>query len=456
MATDVIFDVLARDRASSVFDKVGRSTDRTSSSMQKFGKVAKWAALGAAAGAAVAAKALFGMAKNAMADEAAQRKLAIGIKNATGATDAQVSAVEDWISAQGRLLGVTDDELRPAFQRLVQATGSIDEAQRQMSIAMDVSAGTGKSLKVVTEALMKANNGTTASLSKLGLKTKDVNGETLSLDDALKEMSKTFEGQASSAANTAEGKFERLKIMFDETKESIGAKLIPVAEKLADFMLNKLGPAVRRIAGWLKENLGPAFRAVAEFITDKVIPAAKMFSTWFMDKIAPGLKRTVQPVLEGIRSLFAKIGEKLEENRPQLEKLQTAFKKIAEFIADKVMPVIGVIVGKVGLPLLGKVIGTIIDSVGWLVDKLDWLIDKLGDVKDLIGSIDLTPWDGVLPSFRAAPSGGGSPGGAGTFASARSASGGGEPLIVQLVLDGKVIQQSLLRLQRRDGGLGFV
>lgn len=263
-ARRIVIEFLGEDKnlGSTTADLDGK-TSRLGSTLAKVGKVA---AVGMAAGAVIAGKAMFDMTRNAMEDDAAQRKLALSMKNTVGATDAQIASTEKWISRQGRALGVTDDELRPAFQRLVEATGSVDEAQRQMGIAMDVSAGTGKSLKTVSEALMKANNGTTASLSKLGLKTKDANGETLSLDQALKSMADTFEGQAAAKANTLEGKIGRLKLIFDETKETIGSKLIPVVTRLADWFLNEGLPAIQRFGDWFSNNLAPTFRRIGEVI----------------------------------------------------------------------------------------------------------------------------------------------------------------------------------------------
>jgi hypothetical protein len=255
------FDLLANDRASHVFNKVGDSADRTTDRFKNF---AKMGAVAAAAGAVLVGKALVDMTKNAMADEAAQRKLALALQNSTGATKAQVSGVEDWIAKQGRVLGITDDELRPAFQRLAESSGSVKTAQEQLAIAMDVSAGTGKSLETVTSAMMKANNGTVTSLSRLGLKTKDAAGETLSLDDAMKKMSQTFGGQASAAADSTEGKFQRLKVMFDESKEAIGGRLIPIASSLATLLLTKVVPAVQQLGDWLSSKLGPPLRDLAE------------------------------------------------------------------------------------------------------------------------------------------------------------------------------------------------
>lgn len=241
-------------------DSAGDATTRLSDRMRAVAKVAGFAL---AAGAVMAAKGLYSATKAAIADSAAQAKLAQGLKNAAGANDAQVAATERWISAQGRALGVTDDELRPALSRLVTATKDVEEAQRLAALSMDVSAGSGKSLESVSTAMMKAANGNVSALSRLGINTKNAAGETISFEEATRRMAETFGGQAATKANTLEGKMARLRLIFDETKETIGMKLIPVLTDLADWFLTDGLPAISRTATLLKATLGPAFTAVA-------------------------------------------------------------------------------------------------------------------------------------------------------------------------------------------------
>ena len=95
-----------------------------------FGKKAglAFAAAGAAA-VAYAGVLLVDGVKSAIEDEAAQAKLATTLENVTGATDATIAATESWITQQGLALGITDDELRPALDRLTRATGDVEEAQ---------------------------------------------------------------------------------------------------------------------------------------------------------------------------------------------------------------------------------------------------------------------------------------------------------------------------------------
>jgi hypothetical protein len=255
--TTLSFNVLARDNASRTITKVGKSFGGLHASV---GKVTKGLGfLGpaiAGIGAGAAATALIDMAKGAMEDEAAQKTLATQLKNSAKATDAQVTAVEDYISATGKAKGITDDEMRPALANLVRATNDVGEAQSLMNLAMDVSRGTGKDLGAVSIALAKAQNGNVGALGKLGIATKDANGKTLSFEQITAKLATTFKGQANVHANTLAGKMDRLKLVFDETKESIGAKLLPIAEKFGTWMLTKGIPAIERFIQNMKDGKG--------------------------------------------------------------------------------------------------------------------------------------------------------------------------------------------------------
>jgi hypothetical protein len=250
---------------------LSRTADTAEGRMGRLGgtiaKVGKLAAVGAAAGFAVAGVALFKMAQGAAEDAAGQARLAKALKNSTGATDAQVAKVEDWISAQGKALGVADDQLRPALEKLAGATKNVGQAQRLTSLAMDVSAGTGKSLEQVSNALMKAQNGQVAGLSKLGISTKDAAGKTIDFEEAQKRLAALHKGQAATNANTLEGKIGRLKLILSETGETIGSKLLPVATELADWFLNEGLPKIEAFGNYLSQTLPPVFERIKQVVS---------------------------------------------------------------------------------------------------------------------------------------------------------------------------------------------
>lgn len=200
----------------------------------------KKAAVPAAAAIAGLGAALFSATQDAIADDAAQAKLALTMRNTTGATDAQIKSTEDWISQQGKALGITDDELRPALGRLMSQTHDVTRAQELMSIAMDVAQGTGKSLATVTEAMAKAAAGSTTALGKLSPELKQMEKDGASADEMMAALAGTFQDQASIAAGTAQGQFQRLGVALAETKESIGAALLPAITAVLPY-LTKMG-----------------------------------------------------------------------------------------------------------------------------------------------------------------------------------------------------------------------
>jgi hypothetical protein len=208
----------------------------------------KKAAVPAAAALVGLGAALFDATKGAIEDDAAQKKLALQLMNSAGATDAQIAATETWISTQGTALGVTDDDLRPALARLVSQTHDVTKAQELASLAMDISAGTGKDLGTVTEALAKAAGGSTTALAKLSPELKQMAKDGASADEMMAVLSGTFMDQATVAADSAQGQFKRLGIALSETKESIGAALIPAVEAML--------PLLTSFGAWAQEHPG--------------------------------------------------------------------------------------------------------------------------------------------------------------------------------------------------------
>jgi hypothetical protein len=208
----------------------------------------KKAAVPAAAALVGLGAALFDATKGAIEDDAAQKKLALQLMNSAGATDAQIAATETWISTQGKALGVTDDDLRPALARLVSQTHDVTKAQELASLAMDISAGTGKDLGTVTEALAKAAGGSTTALAKLSPELKQMAKDGASADEMMAVLSGTFMDQATVAADSAQGQFKRLGIALSETKESIGAALIPAVEAML--------PLLTSFGNWAQEHPG--------------------------------------------------------------------------------------------------------------------------------------------------------------------------------------------------------
>jgi hypothetical protein len=239
----------------------GTSAESLGDQFSNFGKKAALAF--AAAGAAIGAYAKAAI-ENAAADEAAQRKLTLTIQNTTNATAAQIAGVEDYITKTSLAIGVTDDQLRPAFSRLVRSTNDVEEAQKLLNLALDISSATGKPLEAVSNALGKAYDGNSQALGRLGLgldanllKSKDT-------DKIMNTLTKTFGNFAENEAQSTEKGLARIKIATDELNEQIGTALLPLVQEFTKYILENVVPQLQSFVngltgkGGLSEGLSDA------------------------------------------------------------------------------------------------------------------------------------------------------------------------------------------------------
>jgi hypothetical protein len=206
----------------------------------------KKAAVPAAAALGAVVAVIGDSVKAAIEDEAAQASLARQIKASSGATDSQVASVEKYISSLAKSAAISDDEARPAFQKLIVATKDVTKATDLMNLATDVAAATGKPLVDVTDALAKAYAGNMKGLNSLSPEIKGMIKDGASLAEVQAVLTKNFGGAGEAAANTAAGGMKKLGIAFAETKESIGAAFLPI--------MLKLQPVLEKFANWAQEN----------------------------------------------------------------------------------------------------------------------------------------------------------------------------------------------------------
>ena len=215
------------------------AVEGNASKISEFGKKAAAAfAVAAVAAAAYGTKLAIDGVKAAIQDEQAQLRLASALRTATGATDAQIKATEDMILKTSLATGVADEQLRPAFQRLAVSTKDTVEAQKLLNLALDISKGKGIELETVANALGRAQDGNTTALGRLGLGLSKAELSTLSFTEVQSKLSDLYGGAAAANAETFQGKIDRLKVGFDEAKESLGTALLPQVERFISFLNN--------------------------------------------------------------------------------------------------------------------------------------------------------------------------------------------------------------------------
>ena len=350
------------DKAIADFKKLETTGQKASFAIKK---AAVPAGLALAAVGAVAFDAVKAFAE----DDAAAQKLATTLTNVTGATDSQVKSVEDFISKTSVAAAVADDELRPALDSLVRGTGDVAEAQDLLGLALNISAGTGKDLGAVSDALSKAFNGTLGPLKKLDPALATLIEDGATTDEVFAALGETFAGQASTAANTTQGKMKNLGIQMGELKESIGEAVAPLAEKLI--------PKLLEFTTWASKNKG---LVVAIGATIGVLAAAII-------ALNAGLAiyNTIQAVTAAINTVAA-----------------ASFSAL--WVATGAVIIIGIIAALVALQVKFNIFGKAIDGIkaGFLIwwDTVKFVFGAIkagfGELKDLGVKI----FDGIGGAFK--------------------------------------------------------
>jgi len=276
-------------------------------------KVGAAFALAAAAAAAYAVKIGIDGVKSAIEDEAAQLRLAGALKSATGATDAQIKATEAYISKTQLATGITDNDLRASFQRLSVSTKDVTKSQDLLNLAIDVSKGTGKDLASVTEALAKSYEGTDGKLAKLGIGLSAADLKTMNFTETTKALSNLYGGAAAANAETFQGRIDRLKQAFDEGKEAIGVRLLPIIEKLIGYLFqygvpifNKFKDAWDVIAEAIDKNK-EKFAGFIDLMTTYVLPVLKTIFGYLIDigaKVASAIINAFGTILGAVTPII--------------------------------------------------------------------------------------------------------------------------------------------------------
>lgn len=256
-------------RAQRDLDRLKAQAARTATPMQKLGNtlrsnVAPALAMAAAAAGALAVKFAVDGVKAAAAEQVAMAKLETALRN-VGQAHA-IDEVNTFLDSLQRATGISEDQLRPAYQSLVTATRDVAKAQELLQLAMDISVQTGKPLETVTLALAKAATGQTAALRKLGVPLSDAAIKSGDLTLITGELTEAFGGGAAAAAATYQGQLQRIAVAAGEVQEAFGKGFLSAfgdtSESTNEMMdaIAKLEPVMYDLG----ENIGTLVKAMAD------------------------------------------------------------------------------------------------------------------------------------------------------------------------------------------------
>jgi hypothetical protein len=207
------------------FDKKG--LERATKELKGFDKVvatgsfrlrafAKAGGVAAAAGLAIFTKRSISAA---LAQERLDKSLQLTLSSI--GQGALASEITSFIQSLQTTTNVTEDELVPAFQQLVAQTGDVQSSQELLKLALDASAGTGKDLSTVLDAITKAAIGNYKSIGTLGIGITAAEAKTMGFAKTIQLLQK-YEGAAEQSTLTLDGQMKAFRISAGEATETLG------------------------------------------------------------------------------------------------------------------------------------------------------------------------------------------------------------------------------------------
>lgn len=316
--SNIVIDIAAEFTGNKAFKQAENSTDKLMKNVKKLAKT-----LGVAYGTQQILAYGKASIKAAAADQKAQQQLALALKNVGLGRDAASS--EDYIQKLQSEFGILDDKLRPAYQTLAVATRDSAEAQRLLNLALDISASTGKDLGSVTGALSKAYLGNNTALSKLGVGISKADLKAKSFEEITNQLTTTFAGSATAAANTFQGSIDKLSVATANVSEIIGTGLIDALTNLGE------NTSVADLAS----NMEKTAIYIADVIRGIGVLAKKLGSIPIIGDFQVGMIPIVGSYLEILRQAGIKTGEMKAEDNAHLKSLQAQFAIIKKTASAK-------------------------------------------------------------------------------------------------------------------------
>jgi hypothetical protein len=218
--------IIGEFKGKKAFDQAGKASSTLDKSVKR---------LGASLLAAFSVQKITQFSKTAvkafMEDEKAANRLAKSVEN-LGLAFA-TPHIENFIKQMADASGVTDDQLRPAMQRLLQTTGSLTKSTALMTQALDISRGSGVDYETVVNDLTMAYVGQTRGLRKYSLGLSQAELKAMSFADVQKKLTSRFSGANAAYLETYAGKMGILANAASESTEIIGKGLVDSLTMLA-------------------------------------------------------------------------------------------------------------------------------------------------------------------------------------------------------------------------------
>jgi hypothetical protein len=278
MASNVTFDILARDRASQTFDKVGMAAQRSGSIIGKVGKSMAVAAGTIAVGGITAlGVAMVQGVKDAADYQTLAAKTAAVLKSTGNVAHQSVKGIQARAAALESLSGVDEtiiingQNVLATFTKVRDGVGKGNDIFNQATkAALNLSTALGTDMQSASILVGKALNDPVRGLTALRragvsftqsqqdqIKALVESGHTMQAQKIiLKELGTEFGGAAAAAGQGFNGAMARARDAVSDAFRAIGMQLLPTITKLANFIAANAGPAIAKLGIGIKAMVG--------------------------------------------------------------------------------------------------------------------------------------------------------------------------------------------------------
>jgi len=276
------------------------------------------------------------------------------LQRSTGATRAQIDAVNTDIKSLSDLSAVSGGDIRNSFEKLVTITGDLNKSMELQAVAMDVAAGTGKPLAVVTTMIGRGATGSVAALNRL------VPGIS-AVKDPMAKLAETFKGAAKEAGNN--DPYAKMDLLMGHLKKTIGTALLPAVDAALEIM----------------KQLAPTLEGLAVPI-GQVVKSLAPFAVQLVKALIPALKELLPPIMKLVVALL-----------PPLIKLFNSLMPFIMVLADLLVALLPLILPIVdAFAALFDVIANYVVNwlkvlISWLQPLAKWLGEVLTNLMDFFG-----------------------------------------------------------------------
>lgn len=347
------------------------------------------------------------------------------IKATGGAANVSAGQISDLADSLSKKTGIDDEAIQTGenllltFKNIRNETGKGNDIFNQATAAvLDLSkqfGGIEASSVQVGKALNDPIAGVTA-LTRVGIQFTEAQkdqikalvetGDTLGAQKIiLGEINAQVGGQAAAQATAA----DRLRVVWGNLREELGARLLPIVDKVATFLADRLPGALDKVGS----VLGPVFRGIRQGIDFLIAgfksPDAMQAPESFLDvlfNVGGRIKLTIDKIKDVVSGLFDFIVKgdftgafarafHVEEDSPivnVLFRVRDAFFQLVAFVKDNVQPIL-LAVGAAFLIAAGPVV-----AIG---TALVLLYTRFQVVRDVIGAVAAFLTETVVPAIAA-------------------------------------------------------